>query len=574
MRKQAVLLPLLAAFLLLFGCGGEPKEYDVLSVFSADASRRSDFLTQVGDSTLWDELHLNGVTVTQGECREIKVGQEQWLSVSAKVSGDDAVLYFLQDSKGKWQLDVRTSFGVNSIPMEEWEEQEGILTVMVTASLSQEELPEPYLPYEAAHYTVEVADYTGENAITAVCTRESSDGDTLHSLLSDGQKHRVLLRLRAMTMEDGDTVWRITQFVQGDWLDSEARLRSQNIALLQAVRQGDTAKVGELLTADNIRVTDSNGDGLLFLAFQDNEMDTANLLMSKGCGSGNDNIYWHDMKYLCDFERSDIQALVNRIKQNGGAPGCTAESISHYLVLESKNTALAAFLAYYEPQNELSELESAELCARYGLETKGVTANLLDIAVLNNSAPVAQALLNDGVQATELLKQKIYLTPTYFSDQMLAVLGKQNYFGVLSEVLEDFKTFRQSYDDKAASVVERFHNSYNRFMDATVANEDFATKAIMDSSLLEDIEKQLGAVQKVTQPRTEAINALWNLMYQYADTMDTAGYYYKRTARSTYVVTRRYLYSMFETRLEQGEEYRTEFFRELAIYDKLLQNTK
>ena len=79
--------------------------------------------------------------------------------------------------------------------------------------------------------------------------------------------------------------------------------------------------------------------------------------------------------------------------------------------------------------------------------------------------------------------------------------------------------------------------------------DSFAAAGIMDSGLLDEIVGQLQAVQNVAKPETEAINALWDLMYEYADMMDTAGYYYKRISLSTYVVTRRYYRALFENRL-------------------------
>lgn len=573
MRAKAAFLPVLAALLLLGGCGQETKEYDALSVFSVDASRRGGYLTSASDTDLWEELGLSGLTVTQGEYSETTIGEEQWLTVSTTLSGDDAKLYFCQDEHGNWQLDLRASFGVNELPITEWEAQDDILTERVTASLS-DELPEQYTPYAATHYAVRLTDYTGENGITAVCTRESSDGDALYTLLSDGKEHRVLLGLRAFSAESGETLWRITRFAENGWLNREAVLRSQCTALLRAVQISDYGKTSELLHAGNAAVTDENGDGLLYYALRDNDADLANLLIGRGCGRDNDNEYWHDMRFLLDFERSDIEALTARLRQQGKDPGCTAESLSHYLVRESNNASLQLYLSAFEPQIDLSPLESANIASRYGLEAEGETANLLDIAVLNNSAAVAQTLLSDGVQSSALLRQKIYLEPTSFSDQMLIVLGKQNYFGVLSEVLNDYRAFRESYNEVAAESVEKFTNSYNQYLDAVIADDTFAARAVMDSSLLSDIVRQLETVQKVQQPGTEAISSLWELMYDYADTMDTAGYYYKRTARTTYVVTRRYFVSMFETRLEEGEELRSRFFAQLTLYDKLLQNTK
>ena len=89
---------------------------------------------------------------------------------------------------------------------------------------------------------------------------------------------------------------------------------------------------------------------------------------------------------------------------------------------------------------------------------------------------------------------------------------------------------------------------------------------------LDEIVGQLQAVQNVAKPETEAINALWDLMYEYADMMDTAGYYYKRISLSTYVVTRRYYRALFENRLGRAHALYEEFKHQTAVYDGLLQN--
>lgn len=94
----------------------------------------------------------------------------------------------------------------------------------------------------------------------------------------------------------------------------------------------------------------------------------------------------------------------------------------------------------------------------------------------------------------------------------------------------------------------------------------------MDSGLLEEIVGQLEAVQQVQKPQTEAINALWDLMFQYADMMDTAGYYYKRISLSTYIVTRRYYRALFEDRLGRAHTLYEQFKHETEVYDWLLEN--
>ena len=539
--KKLALAAAAAVMLLFAACGEAPEGPDVLQVFAADPSERGESLTRPSDAALWDELGLAGAEVTSGESSSRTVGGQEWQTVRAALSGDETELYFRRDLVGEWQLDLRASFGVNPLPLTDWENENDILTVRVTASLA-DELPGPYKGHAATHAAAELRDYTGEGSITAAFPKTSSDGEALLTLLSDGKEHRVLLRLRQIPEEfwedeepeeeETGPVWRVTQYVAPGWFDEAAVLREQNPELLQAVRQGRTERVQELLTQDNVQTTDENGDSLLYLALSEHMTGIAELLIKNGCPGLCDNIYWHDMPFLLDFERQDVLTLTNSLRQTGGSPGCTAESLAHYLVERSNSAGLELYLSAYLPQYELSAAESRALAGRYGLDMEE-EANLLDVAVLDGNPQTAELLLSDGIQASELLKEKLRLQPTSFSDQMLAVLGRRNYFGVMDGVLRDYAVFRESYLKEASDAVEHFHKYYNRYLDAEVAGEAAEARAVMDANLLPAIERQLEAVQKVERPESEAIGELWDLMYEYADMMDTAGYYYKRTSYST-----------------------------------------
>lgn len=124
----------------------------------------------------------------------------------------------------------------------------------------------------------------------------------------------------------------------------------------------------------------------------------------------------------------------------------------------------------------------------------------------------------------------------------------------------------------AGESCRRFERDYAAYCEAMEKGDSFAAAGIMDSGLLDEIVGQLQAVQNVAKPETEAINALWDLMYEYADMMDTAGYYYKRISLSTYVVTRRYYRALFENRLGRAHALYEEFKHQTAVYDGLLQN--
>ena len=163
-------------------------------------------------------------------------------------------------------------------------------------------------------------------------------------------------------------------------------------------------------------------------------------------------------------------------------------------------------------------------------------------------------------------------SPTVLSDEMLALLGRYRYFGVLDEVLADYRSFKESYEAVAGESCRRFERDYAAYCTAMEKGDSFAAAGIMDSGLLDEIVGQLAAVQDVEKPATDAIDALWDLMFEYADMMDTAGYYYKRISLSTYVVTRRYYRALFEDRLGKAHTLYEEFRRQTAVYDGLLEN--
>ena len=595
-RKITWLLPLMAALMVLSSCGEEQKSSSVLSILEAGEEDRAAFLTDASDIFLWEELGLNDMTASEEGCRDITVGRQQWKALNASVAGKVNELYFVQNEAGEWQLDLRASFGVNSTPIDEWSEEDGILTERVTATLG-EELPKQYADYADTHYAVTITDYQGEDEITAVFTRESAEGEALYTLLSDGGAHHVLLDLRKMPLGRNKTVWRVVRYRGEGWMDQSAILLRQNTDLVQAIRQGDLEKVQELFDPSSLIAGDSNGDSLLFLALHTNHTEIAEWLISQGATEANDNIYWHDMASLLDFERSDMVNLVASIREMGLDPGCTAESLSHYLAKSGSEGAMAEYLNHFAPQETLSELESRELAVRYGLdpdalektaaqtqntaattegseeqpaETQSVRANLVDVAMLNGNAGVAADLLNGGATASELLKDMLRSNPTFFSDDLLAVLGAHDYFGIFTEVLADYNIFRESYRAKAQETVQRFSEDYEKYLEASVEDDLFTIAGIMDSYLLEDIVDQLAAVNSVDKPQTVAIQNLWDLMFKYADTMDTAGYYYKRIARTTNLSFRRNSRYMFELRMSQGDALRDEFFKTMALYDELL----
>ena len=178
-------------------------------------------------------------------------------------------------------------------------------------------------------------------------------------------------------------------------------------------------------------------------------------------------------------------------------------------------------------------------------------------------------------EASAHLQQQ--LRPLLSADSLDVLRGLEGeasacYFGVLDEVLADYRSFKESYESVAGESCRRFERDYEAYCSAMEKGDSFAAAGIMDSGLLDEIVGQLAAVQDVEKPATDAIDALWDLMFEYADMMDTAGYYYKRISLSTYVVTRRYYRALFEDRLGKAHTLYEEFRRQTAVYDGLLEN--
>lgn len=104
-------------------------------------------------------------------------------------------LCYCVDEQNRPLLDLRASFGINVLPVEEWTACEDLFIVRVWAQQGGD-LPEGYLSGEDEglnRYAVLLTDpITGESA-SAV----ASDAE-LQALLADGEPHALCLRLRAM----------------------------------------------------------------------------------------------------------------------------------------------------------------------------------------------------------------------------------------------------------------------------------------------------------------------------------------------------------------------------------------
>lgn len=557
-----VLLPMLAG-LLFAACAAEEAPREVLPVFAEVTEDYESLLTDPADAALWQELQLPSLTL-EGEGERRIIGREDWLVQPALQNGEACTVY-LKLQENEWKLDAAASFGVNDTPAAEWLQQSNLFTAAVNAALSDEPLPEAYAKLEDdSYYTVALSERGGE-AVIAVA-RRASDEDALYALLSRGGEHAIRLRLAALP--DQNTL-RVTHYLGEGWLDEEAILREQNTALMYAVGMGDLQTVDALLGNDNRSVTDPNGDGLLFLALQSGSAEMVELVAGRGCTDEMGNIYAVEEDELTDFEEKVRQRILLQREVMGLSNGCCEGTAVRYLLDERNSVMLAAYLEHYSPETELSEAESALLAEQYKVEA-GERANLLDAAVLNDDAPSAEVLLQHNVGATELLRQKLRADPTDFSDEVLAVLGARQYFGELDEVMGDYRAFRESYEAEAGEICRRFAQEYAEYRAAFDADDAFAAAALWDSGLRVTILDQLAAVQKVAYPKTPAIADLWELMFDYADMMDTAGYYYRHITYTTYIVNRRYYRYLFENRLGRADKLYEQFLREKAVYDRLL----
>ena len=567
MLKKIIAMLLAVALVLLTACS--TPRYDLSAVFAAAETERAEWLADPDNAVLWEKLGLSGSVVSAGDPTAMTIGAQRWLLQPATVNGEAVTLCFCLNEQDRPLLDLRASFGLNALSPEEWDACEDLFTVRVWATLGGE-LPEIYLSGEAeglTRYAVQLTDPATGKTVTAV----AADSE-LQQQLADGERHALCLRLRAM--QQGEPLLRVVTVLCQGWLEPQSALRAQSEQLLWAARHGENETLRLLLTNENITVTDRNGDGLLFAALQSGNTETVEQVAKAGATDENHNLYWVDPATLTVTEQQDWQLLLASREQQKADTGCTAPTIAYYYTAAADAERLSLYLSHFRLKAEasvLSEADSSAVVRRYGIES-AQTGNLLDLAVAAGKAETAAVLLQNGVSASPLLLKKLQASPTQLSEQMLAVLGRYHYFGVLDEVLEDYRSFRESYEEVAGESCRRFERDYDAYCAAMERGDSFAAAGIMDSGLLEEIVGQLKAVQNVEKPKTDAINALWDLMYEYADMMDTAGYYYKRISLSTYVVTRRYYRALFENRLERAHELYEEFGRQITVYDQLLEN--
>ena len=143
MPKRFVALLLAVMLVFLSACGTAQNQYDTAAVFAAQQQERAAWLADPDDAALWEALGLSGTVVLGEQISSRTIGAQSWLLQPAEVEGRSVTLCYCLDEQGRPLLDLRASFGLNSLPVEEWRQQSDLFTVRVTAALGGE-LPQGY----------------------------------------------------------------------------------------------------------------------------------------------------------------------------------------------------------------------------------------------------------------------------------------------------------------------------------------------------------------------------------------------------------------------------------------------
>ena len=309
MLKRWTALLLAVMLIFLTACGAQ-KEYKLSAVFAAAEEDRPQWLADPDNAALWEQLGLSGSVVSDGDPAALTIGAQHWVLQPATVEGRSVTLCYCVDEQNRPLLDLRASFGINVLPVEEWTACEDLFIVRVWARQGGD-LPENYLSGEDEglnRYAVLLTDpITGESA-SAV----ASDAE-LQALLADGKPHALCLRLRAM--QQGEPSLRVVTVLCQGWLEKESVLRVQSEQLLWAARHGENDTLRLLLNEGNVSVTDRNGDGLLWAALQSGNAETVELVVKAGATGENHNLYWAEPAALTIAERQDWQQLLSTLEE-------------------------------------------------------------------------------------------------------------------------------------------------------------------------------------------------------------------------------------------------------------------
>lgn len=166
MLKRWTALLLAVMLVLLTACGAQ-KEYKLSAVFAAAEEERTQWLADPDNAALWEQLGLSGSVVSDGDPTTLTIGAQHWVLQPAAVEGKPVTLCYCVDEQNRPLLDLRASFGINVLPVEEWTACEDLFIVRVWAQQGGD-LPEGYLSGEDEglnRYAVLLTDpITGESA--------------------------------------------------------------------------------------------------------------------------------------------------------------------------------------------------------------------------------------------------------------------------------------------------------------------------------------------------------------------------------------------------------------------------
>ena len=132
MLKRWTALLLAVMLIFLTACSAQ-KEYKLSAVFAAAEEDRPQWLADPDNAALWEQLGLSGSVVSDGDPAALTIGAQNWVLQPATVEGRSVTLCYCVDEQNRPLLDLRASFGINVLPVEEWTACEDLFIVRVWA---------------------------------------------------------------------------------------------------------------------------------------------------------------------------------------------------------------------------------------------------------------------------------------------------------------------------------------------------------------------------------------------------------------------------------------------------------
>ena len=132
MLKRWTALLLAVMLIFLTACSAQ-KEYKLSAVFAAAEEDRPQWLADPDNAALWEQLGLSDSVVSDGDPAALTIGAQNWVLQPAAVEGKAVTLCYCIDEQNRPLLDLRASFGINVLPVEEWTACEDLFIVRVWA---------------------------------------------------------------------------------------------------------------------------------------------------------------------------------------------------------------------------------------------------------------------------------------------------------------------------------------------------------------------------------------------------------------------------------------------------------